>query len=298
MLASAIGLTSAASWPDVAHERIPRWLQLFLLANVIEDAATGLSGLLLGDQILAPFQLTPLNGRFIGALYLAGGVGILLGALSPRLRDASPILVGFLLIAVLVEALTLIYWSDFTRDGIPIVWLITYTVDPLVLAFALLSLRLWHTEEKQRSPALPFLQALAAVFAATGIALLIARSGIVALWPWKLPPLVARVYASFFLALAAGALTAARQAGRAAARSILAATLTLPLLAILGSLLHLSRLEDGGPTVVWFAGATLVALISATALVRLSRQPTLPIGNPAARSPETRRRTDNTGLSG
>jgi hypothetical protein len=31
-----------------------------------------------------PLRLTPLNARFIAALYLAGGIGVLLAALRPR----------------------------------------------------------------------------------------------------------------------------------------------------------------------------------------------------------------------
>jgi hypothetical protein len=61
---------------------MPVWLRVFLLINVVQDFAIGF-GLIAPAHIVVPLKgLTPLNARFIAALYLGGGVTILLAALS------------------------------------------------------------------------------------------------------------------------------------------------------------------------------------------------------------------------
>lgn len=261
---------------------MPPWLRAFLLANVVEDAATGLSGLFFGDRILAPLDLTPLNGRFVGALYLSGGIGILIAALARNTRDLRAILASFLAIAALVECVTFVYWSDFTNDSSPVIWLVTYTVDPIVLVLVLG--RMWRAAtvgqgaDVRLRPVAAILRIQAVVFGVTGVALLIGTEGIRGLWPWTLPELVARVYASFFVAVAVGALIAARRPTATMARTILAPALAIPVLGIIASSAHLSRLESGFPKAAWFGGNTLVALLALAGLVLLeqARSPTPP----------------------
>jgi len=251
------------------------WLRAFLLANVVEDAATGLSGLILGDRILAPLDLTPLNGRFVGALYVSGGIGILLAALGRTTRDVRAILAAFLAITALVECVTFVYWSDFTKDSSPVIWLVTYTVDPIVLVVVLWPM--WRARKDGQGadvrlrPVAAILRVQAVVFGVTGVALLIGTGGIRGLWPWTLPELVARLYASFFLAVALGSVIAARRPTVAMARTILAPALAIPALGIVAALPHLSRLESGLPTVAWFGGNALVALIALAGLVLLEQ---------------------------
>ena len=269
---------------DVGSERMPTWLRVFLLANVVEDAATGLSGLLFGDRILAPLDVTPLNGRFVGALYVSGGIGILLAALARTTRDVRAILASFLTIVVLVECVTFVYWSEFTNGRTPVVWLVTYTVDPIVLVLVLVSISRVRTQgastDIDPGPVGAILRAQAFVFGVVGVALLIGTEGIRELWPWTLPALVARVYASFFLALAVGAAIAARRVTAVTARTILAPALAIPVLGILASLAHLSRLESGLPTAAWFGANAAVSVLALAGLVLVehARAQTPPAG--------------------
>ena len=65
-----------------------------------------------------PLHTTPLNTRFVASFYLAGAVG--LGLSGPaRLRDTRIFVAGFALVTGLLLLATLVYWSDFTADGVP-----------------------------------------------------------------------------------------------------------------------------------------------------------------------------------
>lgn len=96
------------------------WLRVSFVVNVVQDFGLGLSGLLFPEHFLLPLQgLTPLNARFVGALYLGGGVVILCAAAVSSVVDARIALWSFLVITTLVLAMTLVYWADFSAGGVP-----------------------------------------------------------------------------------------------------------------------------------------------------------------------------------
>jgi hypothetical protein len=261
---------------------MPAWIRVFLVLNVVQDLAIGLSGLLFGDRILLPLaDVTPLNARFIAALYLAGGVGIGATALVRTLADARVILAAFGTITGLVLVATLTYWPDFTAGGVPYLWLVTYVVDPIVAALVLFrGLRAAHRGSHRLTPLL-LLQGV--LFGSLGGLLLAAPGGFLGAWPWVLSPLLARVYGSFFLGFALGAVLAAREARPAAIRPFLAASLALVVLALVASLLHLDRFDGGPAAWLWFGGHGLAvaAFARALALVRL-RDPGRALLSPAS----------------
>lgn len=255
---------------DVGAVRgVPTWLRVFLLVNVIQDVAIGLSGWLSPTDSLLPLKgLTPLNGRFIASLYLAGGVVILAAALVRRAVDARLALWSFLVITLMVLVMTLVYWDEFTRGGgIPWLWMTTYVVDPVVCAVALLALRLGPPAQPGRHRSSAVFLVVAAVLGVMGLAMLTAAPGVLDAWPWTLTPLLSRVYAAFFLAFAAGAAMAAGERRTQAVAGIVAGLLVLFGLSLAVSLIHLSRFDEGAPRWVWFGvQGTLLALVASTGL--------------------------------
>src|SRR3954451_2209202 len=240
--------------------RTPWWLRVFLLVNVVQDVGLGLSGLLFPAHFLLPLKgLTPLNARFVGSLYLGGGVVILCAALMRRAVDTRIPLWSFFVITVLVLAMTFAYWPEFTVGGVPKLWMLTYVVDPIVVPIAIVTQGLVRAAEPGRHRLTALFLTQAVVLGAVGFALLIASDAVLAAWPWAISRLLARVYAAFFLAFAVGALLAAYERRRQAVLAFLAGSLAMVVFTLTTTLLHLDRFSSGAALAGW-VGVHLVGL--------------------------------------
>jgi hypothetical protein len=251
---------------------LPRWLRVFFLLNVLQDFAIGITGLLAPEHIVIPLKgLSPLNARFIAALYLGGGVVILIVAFVRRAVDARIALYAFFVITALVLVMTFAYWEEFTTDGVPWLWLFTYIVDPILAPLALVTLGLLGPAEPGGHRLTALFIAEAVVFGASGLALLLAPERMVDAWPWALTPLLARVYAAFFLAFAVGAALAAYERRVAAVRPFLIGSLVLVAGTLVASLVHLDAFEHGPGRWLWFASHVLAVALFAAAIASLGR---------------------------
>ncbi len=240
--------------------RTPWWLRAFLLVNVVQDFGLGLSGLLFPEHFLIPLKgLTPLNARFVGSLYLGGGVVILCAAIMRRAVDTRIPLWSFFVITVLVLAMTFAYWREFTVGGIPKLWMLTYVVDPIVVPIAIVTLGLVRAAEPGRHRLTALFLTQAVVLGGAGLALLIASDAVLAAWPWVIGRLLARVYAAFFIAFAVGALLAAYERRRQAVQAFLAGSLAMVVFTLTTTLLHLDRFSSATALAVW-VGVHLVGL--------------------------------------
>jgi hypothetical protein len=232
----------------------PWWLRAFLLVNVVQDVGLGLSGLLVPEHFLIPLTgLTPLNARFVGSLYLGGGVVIFCAALMRRVVDVRIPLWSFFVITVLVLGMTLVYWTDFTVGGVPELWMLTYVVDPVVVPVAIATLGLVRPAAPGRHRLTNLFLGEAVVLGGAGIGLLIASDAVLGAWPWTIDPLLARVYAAFFLAFAVGALLAAYERRPRAVLAFLAGSLALLVFILVTTLLHLDRFSSGWALALWCA---------------------------------------------
>ena len=265
-LASTVA-TGRASAP------VPWWLRVFFLVNVVQDVGVGFSGLVFPAHIVIPLKgLSPLNARFVACLYLGGGVVILLAALVRRAVDTRLALYSFLAITVLVLVMTFVYWRQFTVDGIPWLWLTTYTVDPIVASYALVRLGLIGAAAPGRHRFTALFIAQAVVFGGAGLALLLAPDAVLGGWPWTVTRLLARVYAAFFLAFAVGAALAAYERRPAAIRPFLVGSLVLLAFSLGTSLHHLARFHHGPGRWLWFTVHVVGLALFAVALARLGRR--------------------------
>jgi len=127
-------------------------------------------------------------------------------------------------------------------------------------------------------------QAQAIVFGGAGILLTLAPEAAVGIWPWTLTPLLSRVYGSFFLAFAVGALLAAHERRRAALRPFLVGSLALLVCTLAASLAHLDRFHEGPSRLLWFAAHVIGVAIFAIAMATLSRG-ARPRGSPVVAEP-------------
>jgi hypothetical protein len=245
----------------IAPARPLRLLRAFLLVGAAQGYAIGLTGLLKPESIVGfPLETTPLNDRFVASFYLAGAIGLTLSALARRAADMRVLLTAFSFVTVLLLAVTIGYWSEFTTDGIPYPWLISYSVDPILGSALIVWLGLWSTEPPRlRGLGLLFLLE-AAAFIGLGGLLLGAPGTAIDAWPWLLTTILARLYGSIFIALGLGALLAAQERRAEATIAFLGTSLVFAVCGLVTYALHRSRFDGSTATDVWLAAHGLATV--------------------------------------
>jgi hypothetical protein len=219
------------------------WLRAFFLLVTVQAlvVAAGLVWPSLISQLLA-WEASPLNVRFIAALYAMGGLSALLSLLATRYVTGRVTLSEIGLVTLLLLLITLPCLGEFVAPRLfQIGWLLSYTIDPLLAA-----LLLWRMRGHDQAPAGANL--LAPMFIAYAVALgliglvLLALPGLAAqTWPWELPVVLGQLYSVFFLGIAACSALAAREPRWAGVRIYLIANLFLLVLVVIVSLLHIDR---------------------------------------------------------
>jgi hypothetical protein len=194
-------------------------------------------------------------------------VGLALSSLGPDAVDARIFVAGFAVVTGLLLLSTLVYWSEFTANGVPYAWLTSYVLDPLVGAFALRHLGLGPPADPGTSRASPAFGALFLVFAPLGILLLLSPGAAVAHAPWRITETLARVYAAIAIAFALGSALATFERRRAAVLPFALSATTLLALAGVVSLVHRDRFAPGAASWIW--GATIAGLLVLLVLVVL-----------------------------
>src|SRR5438105_5333456 len=172
------------------------WIRGFLLFAAVQGLGIGLTGLLFPSEMQIPLRITPLNSRFVAALYVAGGIGVLLAALGKHRSEARLFVVAFGFATLLILILTIIHWSDFMADPLPHrdVWIFDYVVDPLLALVLVPIAGLWPPKHGTRHALTPLLRIQALVFGALGLVLLVAPDVAATNWPWTLPPVLGQLY--------------------------------------------------------------------------------------------------------
>ncbi|HLZ30327.1 MAG TPA: hypothetical protein VKV73_23645 [Chloroflexota bacterium] len=252
---------------------MPWWIRAYLLFAAVQGFGIGLTGMILPAEMQIPLRITPLNTRFVAALYLGGGIGVLLAAFSRRRSEARLFVVGFGVATGLIMLITALHWSDFMADGLPHrpVWLFDYVVDPLLAVALVLGAGMAPPARGTRHGLTPLLSVQAVVFGALGLLLVLVPDLVAAYWPWTLPPVLGQVYGCFLLTFSVGAAQAARETSPRAIRDFLIASLGLTLLVLLASALHLDRFKAEPVTPVWFAAFGVGAAAFAVGLAAQGR---------------------------
>jgi hypothetical protein len=251
----------------------PWWLQAFLIVGAVEAIAIGATGWLSPEgpifHRLLPIAVTPLNGRVIGGFYLAGAVGLIASYLTRRAIDARIFIFGFGFIAGSLFIATLVYWEEFSAKHVPIGWLATYAIDPILAVIAIVGLGLLRPARSGRHRLSTVYLAVALLLGVSGFVLLLAPGTAIDLWPWKLTTPLARVYACMFIGFGLGAALAAREARPAAIRPFAIAIASLPIFVLIGSVQHLDRFKHGVHEWLWFGivGVLAIALTGTLPLV-------------------------------
>src|SRR5689334_7205084 len=147
---------------------------------------------LIGENL--PWPATPLNARFVAALYLMGAVSALLCAVSPRYAGVRVTLIEVGVLTGGLLLVTLPRLSEFSADMLPTRWLVFYTVDPVLAGLAWWGLRRREPPPLGRRPLAGVAVAYSGMLAAAGAVMLVAPGFAVQVWPWALTTALAQVY--------------------------------------------------------------------------------------------------------
>jgi hypothetical protein len=245
------------------------WIRAFLITSIIRGLFLGFKGLVDAPEIPIPLQLTPLNAAFVAALYLAGSLGLILTLFARERADARPFLIGVGVVTTLLLSITLLRWVEFDTTFSPklVGWLGSYIFDPIAVSLLVATHRLAPAANPGRHRLTPLFLAEAAALGGLGLLTLALPETASALWPWKLPPVLAQLYSCFFLAFASIALLVAYEQRPIVIRNFTITSLALMALVFLVSLLYLARFTAGPATWIWFGTLLLGVVAFGTALV-------------------------------
>jgi hypothetical protein len=249
------------------------WLRLFFLLVFAQALTIGRS-LLWPDQITAnlPWPASPLNARFIAALYWMGAFSALLSMFAAHYAEVRISLIEIGTVTGVLLLLTLPHLGEFTAETFPYRWIVLYTIDPLLVGLILWWMRGRDQRPVGRNPLAPLFMAYIMVLSIVGVILLFMPALAAQLWPWALPPILGQVYSIFFLTFALGGVLAVREPGWEGVWIYVVANLGMLLLVIIVSLYHADRFKPGLATWVWYSLCLAGALAFAAALIRRPRQ--------------------------
>ncbi len=248
---------------------LPTWLRL-ILVFVAFQAELLVLVLFQPDWVkfFVPFAATPLNARFIAALYVSLGLGVLLAAFAGQYRAARLVLIGVGLAPALQFLMTLPRLGQLSP--FPTFWMLFYLVDPLLVLFTFWKLGWRDSPAGGSSPLAPLWFGQSIIFGIGGIVLLVLPQPAIALWPWGMTEPLAQLYSMFFISISLISVLAARERRWASVQLVVFMLGALAVLVLVASALHLDRFKPGPGTAIWFAFFVLEALTFGGLYVRQS----------------------------
>ena len=256
---------------------MPWWVRLVLLVAAAQ-ALLLVAALVDPAQVklLVPWPASPLNARFISALYVSLGAGVALSSTAKRFVEVRIVLFGIGMATVVLLVLTIVRMAVHPGElqKFPLVWLLFYVVDPV-----LVGLVFWRqgwgggTSDRMRPVAWLWL-AEAVLFGVAGTVLMVEPNAGQRVWPWAITEPQAQIYSAFFLTLGAASVLASREAHWAGVRWFALMIVLLSVLVIAVSVIHLPRFTRPPATAAWFGVFGIEALVFGAMFVRRLRPAT------------------------
>jgi len=190
--------------------------------------------------------LPPLHARFVGAIYLFGAVfmaGCLMARSQAEVRGAFQLIGAWTGMMFIISLLNL---SAFDFKLLPVwVWFISYIADPIIAAWLT-----WKQPKPQPADVLPgpsipawakgFLLTQGIVISILAVLLFFIPAFISTVWPWKVTPALAQMYAGPLLSYGLGSLLFSRQDKWLGIRAIVPGMFAFAAGTMIVSFLHLS----------------------------------------------------------
>jgi hypothetical protein len=245
-------------------------------------AMIGIWGIFFPAHVLQvlPFMVPPLHSRFLGSMYLSGATFMGLNILATQWAEVRVVTPMITIWTGTLGIISLFYLPAFDWGRVQVwIWFIAYISFPLIAA--------WITWQ-QRSQTTPtegfplshhlrtYLSLQGGLVTLLALSLLLAPSGMVPLWPWKITPILAHMYSAPFLSYGLGSLYALSQKTWQDIRIVIYATLVFTVGVLLASLYHANLFNFGiVSTWLWFGGfafsSLALALFGITPALRSQR---------------------------
>ena len=212
--------------------------------------------------------LPPLHARFVGAIYAFGAVfmaGCLAARYQAEVRWAVQLIgiwTGMLFI------ISLLNLSAFDLNLLPVqIWFASYIIYPIISFW--MTLRQSPLRDTGDLPGLElagwargFLLAQGILFSLLAVLLLLAPAFMSTLWPWKVTPVLAQMYAGPLLSYGLGSLLSARQKKWLGVRAILPGMLIFTVTTVIISFVHIGLFSFNEiADLLWFGWFILASLI-------------------------------------
>jgi hypothetical protein len=223
-------------------------------------------------SLLVPWPATPLNARFIAALYTSLGLGVLACAFARSFYEARIVLVGIAFVTISLLILTVPWFGRLTP--FPLWWTVFYLIDPLIVAFAFWRLGWGGASPPGPNPLRLFWILQAVIFGVSGLCLLLFPKVAVALWPWGLTVELSQMYSMFFLTLALASILAGVEPRWAGVRILVAMMLVFFIMVLGVSIYHFERFKPNLSTPIWFIAFGIETLAFGAILIQKQFRPT------------------------
>lgn len=223
-----------------------------------------------------PWTVPPLHARFLGSMYLSGAA-FMVGCMAARRWCQVRVVVPMIAIWTgLLFVVSVLHLEEFDRSLMQTkVWFGAYLVYPLIAIMFSVRHRGDDAIDADHPADLPgwlgrYLVAQAAVLFVLGGALLLAPGYMVAVWPWKITPLLAHLYGAPFLSYAAGSVLLSRERAWPHVRVGIVGLLVFAASVLVSSVLH-RALFSAGDTSDWLWFGALALSVAAMGYAMTAR---------------------------
>jgi hypothetical protein len=238
---------------------ISRFEKVYFAAVGVLALWVGVWGYLIPARVDAaiPWLVPPLHARFLGAVYFSAFVLLACGILARRYGEVRTMVPLITIWTGMLLALSIVHLDQFDFGRRPVwFWFGAYIVYPIVGLYLIFRHR--NDREALAGERVPAwirraCLALGGLLALAAAALLFAPAAMAALWPWKIPILLAQIYSAPFLAYGVCIALLGREPTWPGLRVVARGAFALSSLALLASILHRGLFDAGRPaTWIWF----------------------------------------------
>jgi hypothetical protein len=222
-------------------------------------------------SIFTWLELPPLHARFVGAIYAFGAV-FMAGCLAARYQAEVRWAVQLIGIWTgMLFVISLLNLDAFDLNLLPVqIWFASYIIYPIISLW--MTLQQSHLTKVSDLSGLPlagwakgFLLIQGILFSLLALLLFFAPAFMTTLWPWKVTPVLAQMYAGPLLSYGLGSLLFSRQAKWLGVRAILPGMLVFTVTTVIISFVHIGLFSFKElPDLLWFGWFILASLILAS----------------------------------